>query len=187
MNKSLQRWLDRPGWQLCLWQWGVLGLLGAATYGILLRPAWQQQHLSENKIIQHQQQVEYQQSLLATLPELSLIRQQIAAVSSEEAVWRQNSSSMAHLVGELIAPFGGQVIHWQRQSEPAAAAELDTVAHQQWHATLRVNFYGLLHLLRQLSEISVPIQTQLVEIKSDKAVLMVKIVLKEYRAEGINE
>ncbi|EKN3445600.1 pilus assembly protein PilO, partial [Yersinia enterocolitica] len=37
------------------------------------------------------------------------------------------------------------------------------------------------------SEISVPIQTQLVEIKSDKAVLMVKIVLKEYRAEGINE
>ncbi|MBS0056668.1 pilus assembly protein PilO [Yersinia sp. Marseille-Q3913] len=187
MNNSLQRWLDRPGWQLCLWQWGILGLLGAAAYGMLLRPAWQQQHLSENKIIQHQQQVEDQQSLLATLPALSLIRQQIAAVRSEEAVWRQNNSSMAHLVGELIAPFGGQVIYWQRQSEPAVVAEPDAVAHQQWHATLRVNFYGLLHLLRQLSEISGPVQTQLIEVKNDNAVLMVKISLKEYLVEGINE
>ncbi|MDN0123700.1 pilus assembly protein PilO [Yersinia aleksiciae] len=187
MDKSLQRWLDRPGWQLCLWQWGVLGLLGAATYGMLLRPAWQQQSLTENKIIQYQQQVAHQQSVLATLPALSLISQQIAAMRSEEAVWRQNNSSMAHLVGELIAPFGGQVIHWQRQSEPVVEAAPDAVPHQQWHATLRVNFYGLLHLLRQLSEISAPIQAQLIEIKSNNAVLVVKISLKEYLAEGSNE
>lgn len=192
MNKQLQRWLDRPGWQLCLWQWGALGLLGAAAYGLLLRPAWQQQSLAENKIIQHQQQVEHQQSILARLPALSLIRQQIVALGSEEALWRRHdaspkNSSMAHLIGELIAPFGGQVIYWQRQTERIVEAETDSASDQQWYATLRVNFYGLLHLLRQLSEISGPIQVQLIEVKSDKAVLKVKISLKEYLAEGINE
>ncbi|CNK88242.1 membrane protein [Yersinia mollaretii] len=192
MTKLLQRWLDRPGWQLCLWQWGALGLLGAAAYGLLLRPAWEQQSLAENKIIQHQQQVEYQQSLLATLPALSLIRQQIVAVGSEDASWRRHegapkNSSMAHLVGELIAPFGGQVVSWQRQTERAVEVETDSANHQQWHATLRVNFYGLLHLFRQLSETSTPIQVQLIEVKSDKAVLNVKISLKEYFEEGINE
>ncbi|CNI53308.1 pilus assembly protein PilO [Yersinia mollaretii] len=193
MNKQLQRWLDRPGWQLCLWQWGALGLLGAAAYGMLLRPTWQQQSLAENKIIQHQQQVEHQQSLLATLPALSLIREQIVAVGSEDSSWRRHhdgspkNSSMAHLVGELIAPFGGQVVYWQRQTERTVEIETDSANHQQWHATLRVNFYGLLHLFRQLSEISAPIRVQLIEVKGDNAALNVKISLKEYFEEGINE
>lgn len=37
MNKQLQRWLDRPGWQLYLYQWGVLGLMGLGVYSMLLR------------------------------------------------------------------------------------------------------------------------------------------------------
>jgi pilus assembly protein HofO len=200
MNKQLQRWIDRPGWQLCLWQWGILGLFGATVYGVLLRPAWQQQRLTAHKIIQQQQQVENQQSALAQLPSLSLIRQQMTALRVKEGSWwqpesdssqhdglqnkwLQNNSSIAHLVGEFITPFGGQVLHWQRQSEPM----VDSVRHQRWHVTLRVNFHGLLHLLRHLAAIPSPVQVQLIEINSDNRVLIVKLNLKEYLAGGTNE
>jgi pilus assembly protein HofO len=187
MNKRLQRWMDRPGWQLLIGQWGLLGLLSAMVYGMLLRPAWQQQRLTAHKIIQHQQQVEHQQVALVPLPSLSLLRQQIMALKEKEASWLPLDSSIAHLAGELIAPFGGQVIRWQRQSEPVGEVAVDSIRHQQWHATLRVNFYGLLHLFRQLSEIPTPVQAQLVEINSDNSVLRVKLSLKEYLAGGINE
>ena len=52
MNKQLQRWLERPGWQLCLYQWGLLGLISLGVYSMELRPQWQQQQLSAQEIIQ---------------------------------------------------------------------------------------------------------------------------------------
>ncbi|WP_049612475.1 hypothetical protein [Yersinia pekkanenii] len=187
MNKQWQRWIDRPGWQLCLWQWGILGLFGIIAYGMLLRPVWQQQRLTTHQIIQQQQQIERQQSALARLPSLFHVRQQITVLRSNETSWRQLDSSMAHLVGELITPFGGRVMRWQRQSESVVEADVGSVRQREWQATLRVNFYGLLHLLRQLSEIPGPTQIQLVEINSDHPALTVKLRLKEYRAGETNE
>ncbi|MFW5391078.1 pilus assembly protein PilO [Yersinia sp. 2544 StPb PI] len=187
MNKRLQHWMDRPGWQILIGQWVFLGLLSVMAYGMLLRPAWQQQRLTADKIIQHQQQVDHHQAALAPLPSLSLVRQQMMVLKEREASWLSLDSSMAHLTDELIAPFGGQVIRWQRQSGPVGEAAVDSIRHQQWHATLRVNFYGLLHLFRQLAEIPTPVQTQLVEINSDNSVLSVKLSLKEYLAGGVNE
>nr|WP_232282115.1 hypothetical protein [Yersinia enterocolitica] len=118
MNKQLQRWLDRPGWQLYLYQWGVLGLMGLGVYSMLLRPQWQQQQLSTQEIIQHQQQVERQQSELALFPSLFSLQQELTALSVAETSRQQSGDSIAHLVGKWIGPFGGQVISWQRQSEP---------------------------------------------------------------------
>ncbi|MFL4557009.1 pilus assembly protein PilO [Yersinia kristensenii] len=199
MNKQLQRWMDRPGWQLCLYQWGVLGLLGVSVYGMVLRPLWQQQRLVTKEIIQHQQQVEHQQSALAQLPSLVALDQQITVLSAAEAPWRQPDISMAHLVGQWIIPFGGQVMSWQRQSEQSVAAggysaeqqsftKLQPLTEQQqWNATLRVNFYGLLHLLRQLAATSVPVQIQIVGITREKQALTVKLSLKESLIGGESE
>ncbi len=185
MNKQLQRWMDRPGWQLCLCQWGLLSLLGVVVYSVILRPEWQQQQLTAGEITQHQQQVEQQQSILAQLPSLFLLRQQITALSTAQASPQQHS--IAHLVGKWIAPYGGLVIGWQRQAEQGTEAVVDSVGYRQWHATLRVNFYGLLHLLRQLSLISSPVQVQQIEIMRDRHVLTVKLNLKEYLAWSANE
>ncbi|MBW5812229.1 pilus assembly protein PilO [Yersinia kristensenii] len=199
MNKQLQRWMDRPGWQLCLYQWGVLGLLGVSVYGMVLRPLWQQQRLVTKEIIQHQQQVEHQQSALAQLPSLAALDQQITVLSAAEAPWRQPDISMAHLVGQWIIPFGGQVMSWQRQSEQSVAAGRNSAEQQQlanhqqlanqqqWHATLRVNFYGLLHLLRQLAATSVPVQIQIMGITREKHALTVKLSLKESLTGGESE
>lgn len=217
MNKQLQRWMDRPGWQLCLYQWGVLGLLGVSVYGMVLRPLWQQQRLVTKEIIQHQQQVEHQQSALAQLPSLVALDQQITVLSAAEAPWRQPDISMAHLVGQWIIPFGGQVMSWQRQSEQSVAAGRNSAEQQsftklqplteqqllteqqqlanhqqlanqqQWHATLRVNFYGLLHLLRQLAATSVPVQIQIMGITREKHALTVKLSLKESLTGGESE
>ncbi|WP_186379380.1 pilus assembly protein PilO [Yersinia massiliensis] len=192
MNKTLQHWMDRPGWQLCLWQWGLLGLFSTIAYGMLLRPAWQQQRMAESNLIQAQQQIEHQQSILAALPALSLIRQQIvrqqiAAAAEEESAWQQNDRSLAHLVGQLIAPFGGQVVAWQRQSEPRTDVEPDLFQLRQWHATLRVNFHGLLHLFHHLSQSSAPIQVERVEVKSTNTELIVTMSLKEYLVGSAHE
>ncbi len=199
INKQLQRWMDRPGWQLCLYQWGVLGLLGVSVYGMVLRPLWQQQRLVTKEIIQHQQQVEHQQSALAQLPSLVALDQQITVLSAAEAPWRQPDISMAHLVGQWIIPFGGQVMSWQRQSEQSVAAGRNSAEQQQlanhqqlanqqqWHATLRVNFYGLLHLLRQLAATSVPVQIQIMGITREKHALTVKLSLKESLTGGESE
>lgn len=187
MNKTLQHWMDRPSWQLCLWQWGLLGLFSVIAYGMLLSPAWQQQRMTEINLIQSQQHIEHQQSVLAVLPALSLIRQQIAAAAEEESAWQQNDRSLAHLVGQLITPYGGQVMAWQRQSEQSTDVKPDSLLHRHWHATLRVNFYGLLHLLRHLSQSSAPIQAERVEVKSTNTELIVTMSLKEYFAESAHE
>lgn len=102
MNKQLQRWLDRPGWQLYLYQWGVLGLMGLGVYSMLLRPQWQQQQLSTQEIIQHQQQVERQQSELALFPSLFSLQQELTALSVAETSRQQSGDSIAHLVGKWI-------------------------------------------------------------------------------------
>lgn len=187
MNKQLQRWLDRPGWQLCLYQWGLLGLAGLGVYSMLLRPLWQQQ-LSTQDIIQHQQQVERQQSELALLPSLFSLQQELTALRAKEASRQQPSGSMAHLVGKWIEPFGGQVMSWQRQSEPlVVGVEAGFVEQQQWVATLQLNFYGLLHLLRQLASTPSPVQIQIVDITRDNHALTVKLNLQEYLAGGESE
>lgn len=181
MNKQLQRWLDRPGWQLCLYQWGLLGVIGLGAYSMLLRPQWQQQQFSTQEIIQHQQQVERQQSELALLPSIFSLQQELTALSVAEASRQQPASSIAHLVGKWIGPFGGQVISWQRQSEALVeGGGADLVEQQQWAATLRINFYGLLHLLRQLVSTSSSVQIQLTDITRDKNALTVKLTLQEY-------
>ncbi len=187
MNKQLQRWMDRPGWQLCLYQWGLLALVGACVYSLILRPMWQQQQLADQDIIQHQQQVERQQSALALLPSLISLQQQIVALRAIEAPWQQSEGPIAHLVGKWITPFGGQVISWQRQSEQPVEAGEHSSAPQQWHATLRVNFYGVLHLLRQLATTPSPVQIQVIDITRDSSALRVKLQLKEYRVEGDHE
>lgn len=205
MNKQLQRWMDRPGWQLCLYQWGVLALVGASVYGMVLRPPGQQQRLAVQEIIQRQQQVERQQSTLAQLPSLISLEQQITVLSAVEAPGQPSNASMAHLVGQWIVPFGGQVISWRRQSEPSVAAggnpaeqrqlteqhpltKLHPLTEQQrWHATLRVNFYGLLHLLRQLAATSSPVQVQIMAITREKHALTVKLNLKESLTGGESE
>ncbi|WP_176396502.1 pilus assembly protein PilO [Yersinia frederiksenii] len=187
MNKTLQHWMDSPGWQLCLWQWGLLGLFSTIAYGMLLRPTWQQQVSTEVELIQFQQQIDHQQSVLAVLPALSLIRQQIAEAAEEESTWQQNNRSLAHLVGQLITPFGGQVMAWQRQSEQSTDVKPDPFLHRQWQATLRVNFYGLLHLLRHLSLSSAPVKAERVEVKSTNTELIVTMSLKEYFVESAHE
>ncbi|HHL2559745.1 TPA: pilus assembly protein PilO [Yersinia enterocolitica] len=186
MNKPLQRWLDRPGWQICLYQWGLLGLIGLGVYSMLLRPQWQQ--LSTQEIIQHQQQVERQQSELALLPSLFSLQQELTALSVVEASRQQPSGSIAHLVGKWIGPFGGQVISWQRQSEPlVGGGGAGFVEQQQWAATLRINFYGLRHLLRQLASTPSPVKIQLIDITRDNHALTVKLTLQEYLAGGGSE
>ncbi|HDL7785714.1 TPA: pilus assembly protein PilO [Yersinia enterocolitica] len=188
MNKQLQRWLDRPGWQLCLYQWGLLGLIGLGVYSMQLRPQWQQQQFSTQEIIQHQQQVERQQSELALLPSLFSLQQELTALSVAEASRQQPGGSIAHLVGKWIGPFGGQVISWQRQSEPlVAGGGAGVVEQQQWAATLRINFYGLRHLLRQLASTPSPVQIQLIDITRDNHALTVKLTLQEYLAGGGSE
>ncbi len=187
MNKQLQRWMDRPGWQLCLYQWGLLALVGASFYSMVLRPIWQQQQLAAQEIIQHQQQIERQQLALAQLPSLLSLQQQIVVLRATEASWQQPDGSMAHLVGKWITPFGGQVISWQRQSGQPVEAGAHSFTSQQWNATLRVNFYGLLHLLRQLAVTSSPVQIQIVDIARDSSALAVKLNLKEYLVEGEHE
>ena len=188
MNKQLQRWLYRPGWQLCLYQWGLLGLVGLGVYSLVLRPQWQQQQLSTQEITQHQQQVERQQSELALLPSLFSLQQELTTLSVAEASRPQPSGSMAHLVGKWIGPFGGQVISWQQQSEPlVAGGGADFVAQQQWAATLRINFYGLLHLLRQLAITPSPVQIEITDITHDNHVLTVKLKLQEYLTGGEGE
>ncbi|EKN3338007.1 pilus assembly protein PilO [Yersinia enterocolitica] len=188
MNKQLQRWLDRPGWQLYLYQWGVLGLMGLGVYSMLLRPQWQQQQLSTQEIIQHQQQVERQQSELALFPSLFSLQQELTALSVAEASRQQPGGSIAHLVGKWIGPFGGHVISWQRQSEPlVGGGGAGLVEQQQWAATLRINFYGLRHLLRQLATTPSPIQIQLIDITRDNHALTVKLTLQEYLAGGGSE
>ncbi|HDL7058713.1 TPA: pilus assembly protein PilO [Yersinia enterocolitica] len=188
MNKQLQRWLDRPGWQLYLYQWGVLGLMGLGVYSMLLRPQWQQQQLSTQEIIQHQQQVERQQSELALFPSLFSLQQELTALSVAEASRQQPGGSIAHLVGKWIGPFSGQVISWQRQSEPlVGGGGAGLVEQQQWAATLRINFYGLRHLLRQLATTPSPIQIQLIDITRDNHALTVKLTLQEYLAGGGSE
>ncbi|EMG5772152.1 TPA: pilus assembly protein PilO [Yersinia enterocolitica] len=188
MNKQLQRWLDRPGWQLYLYQWGVLGLMGLGVYSMLLRPQWQQQQLSTQEIIQHQQQVERQQSELALFPSLFSLQQELTALSVAETSRQQSGDSIAHLVGKWIGPFGGQVISWQRQSEPlVGGGGAGLVEQQQWAATLRINFYGLRHLLRQLATTPSPIQIQLIDISRDNHALTVKLTLQEYLAGGGSE
>ncbi|MGH1596282.1 pilus assembly protein PilO [Yersinia proxima] len=187
MNKQLQRWLERPGWQLCLYQWGLLGLISLGVYSMELRPQWQQQQLSYQEIIQHQQQVERQQSELALLPSLFSLQQELTALSAAEISRQQlGGGSMAHLVGKWIGPFGGQVISWQRQSE-SLGIEVDFIEQKQWDATLRINFYGLLHLLRQLAFTPSPAQIQIVDIMGDSHVLTVKLTLQEYLAGGGSE
>ena len=94
--------------------------------------------------------------------------------------------SMAHLVGKWIGPFGAQVISWQRQSE-SLGVEADFVEKKQWDVTLRINFYGLLHLLRQLAFTPSPAQIQIVDIMGDSHVLTVKLTLQEYLAGGGSE
>ncbi|EKN3979825.1 pilus assembly protein PilO [Yersinia enterocolitica] len=188
MNKQLQRWLDRPGWQLYLYQWGVLGLMGLGVYSMLLRPQWQQQQLSTQEIIQHQQQVERQQSELALFPSLFSLQQELTALSVAETSRQQSGDSIAHLVGKWIGPFGDQVISWQRQSEPlVGGGGAGLVEQQQWAATLRINFYGLLHLLRQLASTPSPVKIQLIDITRDNHALTVKLTLQEYLAGGGSE
>ncbi len=198
MNKQLQRWMDRPGWQLCLYQWGILALVGASVYGMVLRPLWQQQRLATQEIIQHQQQIERQQSTLMQLPSLISLEQQITVLNAVEAPLQPSNASMAHLVGQWIVPFGGQVMSWQRQSEQSVAAggnsaeqqlteQQQLTKQQQWHATLRVNFYGLLHLLRQLAATSSPVQVQIMGITREKHALTVKLNLKESLTGGESE
>ncbi len=187
MNKQLQRWMDRPGWQLCLYQWGILVLVGASVYGMVLRPLWQQQWLAAQKIIQCQQQVDRQKSALAQLPSLISLEQQIAVLSAVEAPWQQSKASIGHLVGQWIVPFGGQVISWQRQSEQPVEPGADSSEQQQWHATLRVNFYGLLHLLRQLAATSSPVQVEIMGITREKHALTVKLNLKKSFTGGESE
>ncbi|EMG5761015.1 pilus assembly protein PilO, partial [Yersinia enterocolitica] len=58
---------------------------------------------------------------------------------------------------------------------------------QQWAATLRINFYGLRHLLRQLATTPSPIQIQLIDITRDNHALTVKLTLQEYLAGGGSE
>ncbi|WP_315850561.1 pilus assembly protein PilO [Yersinia rohdei] len=182
MNKQLQRWIDRPGWQIALYQLGGLGLLGAIVYSLVLYPRWQPQQLAVDEIIQLQQQVEYQKLALAQLPSHSSLQQKLSALTATNTSWPP--VSMANLVGQWIAPYGGLVIGWQQQLEPEIVALTHSVSHQLWQVSLRVNFYGLLHLLHQLSSISSPTQLQLIEIKRDSRELIVKLNLREYLTEG---
>ena len=186
MNKQLQRWIDRPGWQICLYLWGGLGLISMMIYGGILRPEWQLQQRATDKIVEHQQQIEHQQSALAQLPSLPHLQQQIATLSATERSW-QPSNPMAHWVGLWITPYGGRVVDWQRQTELEVEAAAGPVKYQQWHATLRVNFDGLLHLLNQLSAITSPVQIQLIGIMRDHSALIVKLNLKEYLAGEMRE
>ncbi|CFQ96799.1 type IV pilus biogenesis protein PilO [Yersinia frederiksenii] len=185
MNKQLQRWMDLPGWQLCLCQWGLLGLLYVTVYSAVLRPEWQRRQLIADEVTLHQQQVEQQQSALAQLPSLLLLRQKVNELSAIEI--SQQQSSIAHLVGKWITPYGGRVIGWRRELRQESEAVVDSVGYQQWQATLQVNFYGLLHLLRQLSSISSPVQVQRIEIMRDRHRLTVKLNLKEYLVGSANE
>lgn len=183
MNKSLQRWMDKPGWQLCLWQWGFLSMFGIIAYAGLLRPIWQQRAVTKNEIVLRQQQVEKQTLTLALLPSPALIQQQINVLLSEKTAWQRSEISLAHQVGEAIMPFGGQVIRWQRRSEPEVE---NSVAYQQWETTLRINFYGLCHLLHLLSEIRSPILVKFIALTHEGQVLIVKLTLTEYLLGDMN-
>lgn len=187
MNKSLQRCMDRPGWQLCLWQWFFLSLLGVIAYGGLLRPTWQQRSEAIAEVTKLQQYVEQQVSALAQLPSQALIRQQINTLLSENAWWQKPEILLAHQVGETIMPFGGQVIRWQRYSGSEEVVVENAIAFRRWEATLRVSFYGLYHLFGQLSEIRSPVLVKVISLIGDGNALTVKLILTEYLTDDLGD
>lgn len=213
MNRMLQHWVDKPGWQLYLWLWGLLGIIGVMAYGVMLRPEWAEHGRFTDEIAQQQQSINNQQSRLMQLPSLSSLRDQSNVLLQKESLhegWlsaegekQPFDSALAHQVGEWIMPFGGQVVRWQRVVEPTDTGNYQLLPGQnkplpeqkeyfpehkkQWDTTLRINFHGALHLLRQLTLSPSPILIKIIEINRENRALTIKLNLKEYRAEGKHE
>jgi pilus assembly protein HofO len=202
MNRTLKRWANKPAWQLYLSLWGLLGLIGVMAYGVILRPEWAERKRLIDEITQQQQNIDNQQSVLVQLPSILSLREQINTLLQKELLtkeWlpdgaekQQFDHSLAHFVGEWIRPFGGQVVRWQRVVEPIEKDAVDAENNQylpdqkkKWNTTLRVNFYGALHLFHQLS--LSPVLINVIEINRENHALTIKLSLKDYPPERKNE
>ncbi|ASX26693.1 hypothetical protein [Candidatus Williamhamiltonella defendens] len=163
MNKKFRNYLNKPIWQIFLYQWFFLGILIYVVYIFDLHLRFNLLKLKKDEILNQKKMIEKIENKLSLLPELFYLEKEIQILKLENIFSLKMEYQKNSLKNDFYQKFNHlniQLINWEKQKIEIK----ENFIHKNWIACINTDYYGIINFLGELLKTNPPILIKKIDI-----------------------